>query len=305
MNKKNLYPLGYLAPGLLALALCTFIPAGLSIYISFTNYSLVHLQDWGWVGLQNYERIFTGLLQGDFWRVLAWTFAWAFLSTLLSFLIGLFLALILNDKRIVESNVYRTILILPWALPSTITILAWAGLFSTSFGPINRLIISLGGEAVPWLTEPGWARFTCLLVNLWIAFPFMMAACLGALQSVPAELYDAAQVDGAGKYQTFRFITLPLLRMAVVPLLVAGFAMQFSNFSVIYLMTNGGPFVDVNSVAGATDLLATYMYRVAFASTLNDYGIAAANGMLLFLIVGTITVINARLTGAFKQADEL
>lgn len=299
----DLHAYAYLVPGLLAMSATTFIPAILSAGIAFTNYGVLHLKDWRFVGLRNFEQILTGVNRAEFLGVFGWNIAWAALSTALSFVVGLGLALLLNNRNLRERDLYRTILILPWAMPATITVLAWAGLFSTSFGPVNRALGVLGVAPIPWLTDPFWARVTCIIVNLWLAFPFMMTALLGALQSIPEELYDASQVDGAGKWQTFSSITFPLLRSATLPLVISGFAMHFGNFAVIFLLTGGGPYMRPGSWAGATDLLTTYMYKVAFASTAQDYGLAAASGMLLFLIVGSLTVLNSWLTGAFREVE--
>ncbi|MBC7231935.1 MAG: sugar ABC transporter permease [Chloroflexi bacterium] len=299
----KLYPYLYLLPGLTAMVVTTFIPAVVSIILAFTNYSVLHLQDWKFIGLRNFEKIILGSKRSEFIGVFTWTVTWAVLATLLAFLTGLGLALLLNNRKLRERNLYRTILILPWAMPSTITILAWAGLLSTSFGPINRTLIQLGFKAVPWLSNPFWAKVSCMIVNLWIGFPFMMVACLGALQSIPDELYEVAKMDGAGSWQLFRHITFPLLRDATLPLLISGFAFQFTNFGVIYLLTGGGPYTNPASLAGATDLLATYMYKMAFSSNDRDYALAAANGMLIFLIVGSLTVVNSWLTGAFREVE--
>nr|MBC7243863.1 ABC transporter permease subunit [Chloroflexota bacterium] len=300
---RKIYPYLYLLPGLLAMLVTTFIPAVVSVILAFTNYSVLHLQDWRFIGLRNFEKIILGSKRAEFLGVFTWTVTWAILSTLLAFSTGLLLALLLNNRKIKERNLYRTVLILPWAMPSTITILTWAGLLNTSFGPINRILIQLGFKAVPWLSHPSWVKVTCLIVNLWIGFPFMMTACLGALQSISEELYDAAKIDGAGTWQLFRYVTFPLLRSATLPLLISSFAFQFTNFSVIYLLTGGGPYTNPGSLAGATDLLATYMYKMAFASNDRDYALAAANGILIFLIVGSLTVINSWLTGAFKEVE--
>lgn len=302
-NRRKLIPYLYILPGLLAIFLATVLPAFLTIYYSFTNYSLIHLKDWKFVGFQNFQRILVGSAQGELFDVLSWTAVWAVACTVLSFAIGIVLALLISNKNIRERNLYRLILILPWALPSTITVLVWKGLLNSSFGPINRMLGSFGIAAIPWLTDPLMARMTCLLVNIWISFPFMMIACLGALQSIPDELYDAVKVDGANSWQSFWHITFPLLNSATLPLLISGFAMQFGNFGVIFLLTEGGPFVNTSSLAGSTDLLSTYMYKMAFSSATYDYGMAAANGLLLFFIVGGFTLLNSIVTGAFKEAD--
>jgi arabinogalactan oligomer/maltooligosaccharide transport system permease protein len=301
--KRKAIPYLFISPGLIAMLLAVVVPGIFTIYFAFTNYSLTHLADYKFSGLLNFRRIFIGSAQGEFLGVLSWTAVWAILSTFLSFSIGLILALLLTNKNIREKNFYRMLLILPWALPSTLTVLTWRGLLNSSFGPINRFLAIFNIAAVPWLTEPLTARITCLIVNIWIAFPFMMITCLGALQSIPDELYDAGKVDGANFWQSFWNITFPLLKSATLPLIISGFAMQFGNFGVIYLLTEGGPFVKTSTLVGSTDLLSTFMYKMAFASASFDYGMAAACGLILFMIVGTLTLINTKLTGVFKEAD--
>jgi ABC-type spermidine/putrescine transport system permease subunit II len=174
-----------------------------------------------------------------FLQLVEWTISFALLSTLFSFMIGLGLALLLNDTRIRERSLYRTLLIVPWALPGTISILAWTGIFNDDFGYLNEVLGHLGLGSVPWFGSPLWAKVAVLVVNTWLAYPFMMAACLGALQSVPFELDEAATVDGAGPVSRFRFVTLPFLRPVITPLLIGVFAYQFNNFNVIYLLTSG------------------------------------------------------------------
>lgn len=279
------------------------LPGILTIYYSFTNYSLKHFSDWHLIGVGNYQRILVGSAKGELWSVLGWTGIWAVVSTFVSLGIGILLALLLNNKNIRERNIYRMLLILPWALPSTITLLTWRGLLNSSFGPINRFLATFGIANIPWLTDPLMAKVTCLLVNFWISFPFMMITCLGALQAIPEELYDAGKVDGASSWKSFWKITFPLMSSSTLPLLVSGFAMQFVNFGVIFLLTEGGPFTKTSTLSGATDLLSTYMYKMAFFSSNFDYGMSAACGVLLFMIVGTITWVNAKLSKSFEEVD--
>jgi arabinogalactan oligomer/maltooligosaccharide transport system permease protein len=301
---RRLAPYLYLAPGLLAVCAVTFIPVAYSVYIAFTNYSTRHLLDFQFVGFDNFRRILFGLDRQNFLSVLGWTLAWSAITTALNFFVGLGLALLLNNPRLRERNLYRTILIYPWALPATLTIMMWGGLLNSSFGPVNQLIQSLGLPPVPWLTDPAWARVSCILVNLWLAYPFQMSVCLGALQSIDPCLYEAACIDGASGWQCFRRITLPLLRLASLPLLIISFAGNFNGFGVIYLLTSGGPLTGIDPRApGATDLLSTYMYKLAFGDVSKLYGLASATGIIIFLFVGGLTVLNSYLTGAFRRVE--
>jgi arabinogalactan oligomer / maltooligosaccharide transport system permease protein len=303
--KPKLVPYLYLAPGLVAMLAVTFMPVIYSIFIAFTNYGTSHLNDFHFVGLQNFERILFGLDQKNFLNVLSWTLIWTIITTFLNFGVGLVLALILNNPHIHERNLYRTILIYPWALPATLTIMVWGGLLNTSFGPVNQLLQALNLPAIPWLTDPTWARISCILVNLWLSYPFMMSICLGALQSIEVSLYEAAEMDGANSWQVFWQITLPLLRMATLPLLITSFAVNFNGFGVIYLLTGGGPLISIDPRApGATDLLSTYMYKLAFGDVSKLYGVASATGIIIFFFVGGLTLLNSRMTGAFTKVEE-
>lgn len=303
-QRRHIYPYLYLAPGLLAMLFITLGPVLYNVYIAFTNMSTQHLLDYRWVGLRNFERIVVGIDRRNFASVLVWTLEWSILTTGLSFAVGLSLALLLNNPRLPERNIYRTILIYPWAMPATLTVMMWAGLLNSSFGPVNQMLQALHLPAVPWLTDPRWARVACILVQLWLAYPFVMSVCLGALQSIEPSVYEAAAIDGASAAQSLRFVTLPLLRMATLPLVIASFAMNMNSFAVIYLLTGGGPITSVDPNApGATDLLGTYMYKLAFGGVAKDYGMAAATGIIIFLFVGSLTLLNSHMTGAFAEVE--
>ena len=233
----------------------TLIAIGYSVYISFTNYSLYHFTSFNWIGIDNYRSIFKALDASAFGRTLIWTIAYSILGTIIAFVVGLGLALLLNDQQIRERNVYRTLLIVPWALPTAITILAWSGILNPDFGYANHFLHSLGISPVPWLTDGTWAKVAVLGVSVWAGYPFMMTACLGALQSVPDELVEAAKIDGAQRLSVFRFVTLPVLRSVIVPLLISTYSFNFTNnFNMIYLLTGGGP-------ADLTHVLATLGIR--------------------------------------------
>ncbi|MBA3365064.1 MAG: ABC transporter permease subunit [Actinobacteria bacterium] len=243
----------------------------------------------GWrttIGLDNVRRVFQDpLVRDPFVRVFIWTLAFAVLTVGLSFFIGLFLAITL-DKKIRFQRFYRTVLVVPYAIPAFLTILVWAGLLNDDFGVVNKLLHT----SIPWLFDPTWAKVSVLLVALWLSFPYFFLVSLGALQSIPGELVEAARVDGAGAWQVFRKITLPLLLVAVAPLLIASFAFNFNNFNNIYLLTGGGPPSEDQSIAGATDILISYTYKLAFeAGKGQDYALAAAVSIFIFFIVATIS----------------
>lgn len=259
------------------------------------------------VGWRNFQTLVTNpRVSKPFLRVFGWTFVWAFLSVASTFVLGLGLALLLNDPRLRLRRVYRSLLILPYAFPAFISALVWRGLFNTEVGLINQILQALGLAAVPWLNDPFWAKAAVLLVNLWLGFPYMMLVTTGALQSIPDELYEAAYCDGATGWQQLRHITLPMLMISVAPLLISSFAFNFNNFNVIYLVTEGRPPIPgAGTPAGATDILISYTYRLAFeGGSGTDYGLASAVAVVIFILIGTISYLNFRMTGVFEKVGE-
>lgn len=258
------------------------------------------------VGWKNFLRILRDpRIAGPFLKIFAWTFVWAVLSVVVSLVVGLPFALVLNDPRLKGKNVYRTLLIIPWAIPVFISALVWRnGLLNESYGVINRFLLpALGLPAIRWMNDPFWARFGVVLVNVWLTYPYMMTISLGALQGIPYELYEAAMIDGAGKVKRFWNITFPLLMTVIAPLLVSSFAFSFNNFTIIYLITGGGPPIPGSTTpTGYTDILISYVYKLAFqAGTGQDFGLAAAISILIFFLVGGISYVNFKFSGVFEE----
>ncbi|HKX74234.1 MAG TPA: maltose ABC transporter permease MalF [Acidimicrobiia bacterium] len=259
----------------------------------------------GWrtvVGLANFTRIFTSeAIRGPFVRVFVWNFAFAVLSVVTTFAVGLALALALNHPTMRGRRVYRSLLILPYALPSFMTALIWAGMFNQDFGVINRAL----GASIPWLRDPTMAKVSILIVNLWLGFPYMFLISTGALQAIPDELKEAAYVDGANPRQAFRSVTFPLLLVALAPLLIASFAFNFNNFNIIYLLNGGGPPIEgAQTPAGHTDILISYTYRLAFESGRGaDFGFASAIAIIIFLLVATISGLSFRRTRVLEEVS--
>lgn len=256
-----------------------------------------------WVGFDNFARAFTEQsIRAPFFGVLIWTFVFAFLSVATTFIMGLFVAIVFNDPRMKSKKYYRVIMILPYAFPGFLSALVWAGMMNQEFGFLN--VVLFGGADIPWLTNEWLAKFSILLVNLWLGFPYMFLICTGALQAIPDELQEAARVDGASAWQVFRNIKLPLLFVAVAPLLIASFAYNFNNFSLIYMLTGGGPRDATAAVnVGATDILITMVYKVAFVGSTADYGLASAFSIIIFILVATISVIAFRRTKALEEIN--
>ncbi|MFN4191097.1 MAG: DUF4896 domain-containing protein [Pseudothermotoga sp.] len=259
-----------------------------------------------YIGWKNFIRIITDpRVTGPFLSIFGWTFAWAALSVVLSLSVGLPFALVLNDPRLRGRNLYRTLLIIPWAIPAFISALVWRnGLLNETYGLFNKFLLPLFNlDPIRWFNDPFWARVGVLLVNIWLTFPYMMTISLGALQSIPVELYEAATVDGAGKLRRFSRITFPLLMTVIGPLLVSSFAFSFNNFTIIFLITAGGPPIPGSvTPTGYTDILMSYVYKLAFqAGTGQDFGFASAISIMIFLLVGTISFFNFKFSGAFEE----
>ncbi len=266
------------------------------------------VSDIGWrveIGLKNFEKIFTDEdLRQPLLKIISWTFIFAALSVLTTFIAGLAIALLFNDDRMRGKRVYRALMILPYAFPAFLSAYVWRGLLDTDNGFVNNAI--LGGAEIPWLTEEFPARVAVLLVNLWLGFPYMFLITTGALQAIPAELTESATIDGATPWQILRQIKMPLLLVTIAPLLIASFAFNFNNFTLIYLLTEGGPLDSASSGydAGGTDILITFVYKIAFSSGGGqDYGLASAFSILIFIIVATFSLISFRRTRTLEDVN--
>jgi len=244
----------------------------------------------GWreyIGFENFTAVITNpLVRAPFLRAFVWTIAFAASTVLISFAIGLFLAKLLDKPKFRLKKMYRSLLVIPYAVPGFLSLLVFRGLLNDDYGLINKLL----PFDAPWLFDPWWARVSVILVSVWLTTPYFLLVCMGALQAIPGELVEAARVDGAGRWQVFRKVTLPLLLVVVTPLLIASFAYNFNNFNNVFLLTGGGPSSDDQSVAGATDILISYTYKLAFeAGKGQDYGLASAISIYIFFIVAAMS----------------
>ena len=248
----------------------------------------------GWrapIWFSNYTKLFTDpQIRKPLVQVFIWTMVFATLTVLTQFALGLLVAMIMN-RKLFGRRIYRSIFILPYAMPSIMSILIWGGMFDTEFGAINHLF----GSHVHWFQNAMYARLAVIIVNLWLGFPYFYLICSGALQAIPAELSEAAAIDGATNRQIFRKITLPLLLQVVSPLLVASFAFNFNNFNIIYLLTGGGPTNTLGgAVAGSTDILISYTYKIAFGAGTQNLGLASAISVVIFFIIASISLYGIR-----------
>ncbi len=271
----------------------------------FDATAIARYNDYGFIGWRNFATIISRA-QRSLIPVFTWNVSFALLTILINTAFGVLLAVLLNNPDLRFRNVYRTLLIIPWALPNIITIQVWKGFLNENFGAINRvlMLLDITPEPISWLLgDATTARAAVLLVNLWLGLPFMMTATLGALSAIPRELYEAAKIDGASPLQSFWGVTAPLLRTALVPITLTGFAFNFNNFNIIFLLTDGGPAVEWGTAtARGTDILISWAYNEAFRSQGGfAYGLGSAISILIFVITVAVSLVNFRVTGALKE----
>lgn len=261
----------------------------------------------GWrvvIGFENYVNALTRPeLVGPLVQIFLWNIVFAVGTVALTFGLGLALALALQPERMKGRAFYRSIFIIPYAIPAFITAVVWRGLLNFQFGQVNDLLGNLGIDPIPWLQDPFWAKVALLLVNLWLGFPYMFLITSGALQSIPNELKEAATVDGAGANRVFRSVTLPLLLVSTAPLLIGSFAFNFNNFVLIFILTQGGPPVTGAAVPwGQTDILISFVFDLAFASGRgSNFGLASAYTILIFILVAVFSAIGFRMSRNLEE----
>jgi arabinogalactan oligomer / maltooligosaccharide transport system permease protein len=296
MNKfyRKLFIFTFAAPAFLILIGVVFYPFLYNVVISFSNMNLRHITDWHLTGFQQYVKVFTEPTQPDFYAVFIKTIIWTVVNVVFHVVLGVFLALLLNQK-IKGRSVYRTLLILPWAIPQYIVALTWRGMFNYEYGSINLVITKyLHLPAVEWLKNPTEAFLACILTNIWLGFPFMMVVALGALQSIPHELYEAADIDGASWWHKLRNVTIPLIRPVMIPAITLGIVWTFNNLNIVWLVSNGGEPSD------QTHILVSFVYKAAF--NLYRYGYAAALSLVIFVILLLFSLTFMRRTKATEGA---
>lgn len=297
------FPYLMTTPAFILLVFVVVFPIVFGFAIGFTNYNLYNtppakLVDW--VGFKNFINIFkVNLWRNTFFDVLQWTVVWTFLATTLQCSVGVLLAILVNQKDLKFKPLIRTIFILPWAVPGFVTILIFTGMFNDSFGVINNVILNFFGiDPKPWLTDPFWTKTALIMIQTWLGFPFVFAMTTGVLQAIPGDLYEAATMDGASKFQQLRTITLPLVLYSIAPILITQYTFNFNNFNIIYLFNNGAPAV-IGSNAGGTDILVSWIYKLTMSSS--QYAIASAITLLLSIFVVGIALWQFRMTSSFKE----
>ncbi|MCQ9626744.1 sugar ABC transporter permease [Cetobacterium somerae] len=281
-------PYLFIAPAFIVMAIMVFYPLGYRFWLSLTNMSLRTFKNPGFVGLQNYIRVFQDPeVLATFIRTIIWTFVNVFFHVT----IGLFLAILLN-RKLPGKSILRVFLIIPWAMPQYIAALTWKGMFNQNFGAINLMLGWFGIQNLPWLSDPKLTFYAAIITNIWLGFPFMMMITLGGLQSIPAELYEAADIDGASPWSKFKDITLPLLKPTLTPAIILGTIWTFNMLNIIIILAGGYGNKE-------TQILVTDVYRLAF--NFYRYGFAAAYSVLIFLFLLVFSVIYVRKSNIFKE----
>ncbi|MEL3905451.1 MAG: sugar ABC transporter permease [Treponema sp.] len=311
---ESAFPYFGLSPAILLILFFTVLPLIFSALVAFTNYSSPHhippnnLVDW--VGFENFVTMFTSKMTNSwfyaFGRVAVWTIIWAFFSTTTCYFTGMIFAVILIDKRIRLPKFFRTVFILPYAIPVMLSLFIWANLLNGTFGPINRTLLQFGiiSQPIQWLSDPFMAKVTMILVNIWIGFPYSMILITSNMTAIPGQIYEAATIDGANKLQQFFRITLPLVLYQTMPILIMQFAGNINNFGAVFFLTAGGPNLSdtITTQAGATDLLISWIYKLTYF-TPNLYNLASVLSVLVFIVLVPFAVYNFTHTKAFKEGE--
>ncbi|WP_052191787.1 MULTISPECIES: carbohydrate ABC transporter permease [unclassified Cetobacterium] len=281
-------PYLFIAPAFIVMAIMVFYPLGYGFWLSLTNMSLRTFKNPGFVGLQNYIRVFQ---DPDVLATFIRTIIWTFVNVFFHVTIGLFLALLLN-RKLPGKSILRVFLIIPWAMPQYIAALTWKGMFNQNFGAINLMLGWFGIQNLPWLSDPKLTFYAAIITNIWLGFPFMMMITLGGLQSIPAELYEAADIDGASPWSKFKDITLPLLKPTLTPAIILGTIWTFNMLNIIIILAGGYGNKE-------TQILVTDVYRLAF--NFYRYGFAAAYSVLIFIFLLIFSIIYVKKSNIFKE----
>lgn len=317
-NQKDLFdtalgksfPIFGLAPAVVMVVVFVVVPLIFSVAVAFTNYSEGHIppnNTVDWVGFKNFADLLAG---NNTWshgllRVALWTLVWAFLATFTCYFGGLIVAVWLKEINFTIAPVFRFIFILPYAVPSVISMLVWRNLLNGTFGIVNRTLMAIGliDSPVQWLGNPLMAQITCVMVNLWAGFGYFMLLSLGTMTAISEDVNEAAKIDGASRFQTFTKITLPLVLYQTVPLIIMSFAHNVNNFGAIYFLTNGTPPVadSTTTMAGGTDILVTWIYKLTV--NLMKYNYASVIAVMIFIVLAPFMIFNFKNTKAYKEGS--
>lgn len=289
--RRRLFIFLLVAPAFVILFGVVIYPFFYNVVISLSNMNLRHIRDWRIIGFDQYVKVFTEPSHPDFYMVFLKTVIWTAVNLLFHVVIGVALALVLNQREIRGKAIFRAILVLPWAVPQLIVALTWRGMFNYEYGAINLMLTQwFGLPGVEWLRRPLEAFVAVILTNVWLGFPFMMVIALGALQSIPHELYEAADIDGASWFHKLKNITIPLIQPVMVPAMTLGTIWTFNNLNIVWLVSNAGEPSD------QTHLLVSFVYKAAF--NFYRYGYGAALSMVIFFILLAFSLTFMRKTKA-------
>lgn len=291
LNKK--FHLTILSLPFILTLVFTVLPLVFMVLIAFTNFDQNHQPPgnlFTWVGLKNFSDLFYNnkIISTTFFALLQWTFIWAFFATFLNYILGMLLAILINSKLVRLKKMWRTIFVITIAVPQFVSLLLMSKLLADQ-GTINQILMKMGYDYIPFLTNGSLAKYTVILVNLWVGVPYTMLITTGILMNIPQDMYESARIDGARPLTQFFYITLPYMLNVTAPYLITQFVGNINNFNVIYLLTGGGPLTLKYFQAGQTDLLVTWLYKLTVNN--KDYSIASALGIIIFIISATISLI--------------
>ena len=300
--RRNGFPFFASAPAALVTLFIVLLPIAVTILISFTNYDPSHQSKFSWAGLANYKQIVLGqgIAGGPFWHITGWTVIWTLFATSLAILIGFVLALLVNQDRIYGKRLFRTVYLLPWAVPAFITIMFFSIMFSPD-GPLTSVLSSLTGQITNIKYSTWGTRIVLILLQGWLGSSYVFLLCTGILQGIPKDLYEAARIDGATGFQATRHITIPILLFQTAPLMIGQYTFNFNNFSIIYLFNGGGPFepTKYGNIAGSSDLLISYIYKLTIQKQYQ--GIGSAITLIVSLVLIFIAWVGFSRSKAFRE----
>ena len=301
---KNSFEYIMISPGLLLVLFISLVPIIFSICVAFTNFNANFIPPRKlveWRGFETFGRILGVKIWGStFVKIFIWTVIWAFLATFTAYGFGMFQALILRSKLVKFRAFWRGIFILPWAVPALVSMLIFRVMLHQE-GVINQMLLGAGiiKTAIPFLSNVFWARLCLILVNIWLGFPYFMALISGVMTTIPQEQYEAAQIDGANAFKQFRSITLPFILSSTAPQLLMSVTFNFNNFNMIYFLTGGGPPNPNYQMAGSTDILISWIFKLTLDQRMYNY--ASALSIFIFIIVASVSAWNLLRTRAFKE----
>ena len=306
-----------LALPLTGILIFTVMPIVFMILVAFTNYDGAHNgfsnNLFNWVGWKNFQDLLSfsdgnKVYTAAFGEILTWTLIWAFFATFTNYFLGMFVAMMINKKGIRLKKFWLTVLVLTIAVPQFIALLYVSKMFAQN-GIVNGFLMRMGwvDHALPFWTDPTWARVTVIIVNIWIGIPYLMLIATGILMNIPADLYESAKIDGASGWQQYAHITLPYMLFVTGPYLLTSFTGNMNNFNVIFLLTGGGPDKAWASAAGGspgqTDLLITWLFKVTTGAD-SKYYQASVIGIMVFIVMALITVVVYGLLPSNKNEED-